>query len=57
MVSAFLQTLADSGGGVVDPYPSASRFYLGRRMRASERAELRSFTRATVRACCTRTSS
>ena len=27
IVSAFPQTLADSGGGVVDPYPSASRVF------------------------------
>ena len=27
ILSAFPQTLADSGGGVVDPYPSASRVF------------------------------
>ena len=27
IVSAFPQTLADSGGGVVDPYPSDSRVF------------------------------
>ena len=27
IVSAFPQTLAESGGGVVDPYPSASRVF------------------------------
>ena len=27
IVSAFPQTLADGGGGVVDPYPSASRVF------------------------------
>ena len=31
--------------------------YWGRQRRASERAELRPFTRATARACCSRTSS
>ena len=31
--------------------------YRGRRRRASERAELRPLTQATVRACCSRTSS
>ena len=31
--------------------------YLGRRRSASERVEFRPFTRATVRACCSRTSS
>ena len=35
-------------------HPSAA--YWGRRRRASERAELRPLTRATVRACCSRTS-
>ena len=56
VVGAFPQPLADSGGGVLDLNPSASRV-LGRRRRASERAELRPFTQATVRACCSRTSS
>ena len=56
VVSAFPQTLADSGGGVLDPNPSAGRV-LGAAEEASERAELRPFTRATMRACCSRTSS
>ena len=56
VVGAFPQPLADSGGGVINPNPSAGRI-LGRRRRASERVELRPFTRATVRACCSRTSS
>ena len=55
-VSAFPQTLADSGGGVLDPNPPPAAYW-GRRRRTSERAELRPFTRATVRACCSRISS
>ena len=39
----------------IQTHPPAA--YWGRRRRASERAELRPFTRATVRACCSRTSS
>ena len=43
--------------GVVHPYPSASRVFGAAEEGIGESAELRPFTRATLRACCSHTSS
>ena len=55
-ISAFALSLSRCGGCVVYPYP-ASSYVFGRPRSASERVELRPLMRATVRGCCSQTSS
>ena len=56
IVSAFPQTLADSGGGVVDPYPSASRVFGAAEEGIGESGNASVYP-SNGEACCSRTSS
>ena len=56
IVSALPQTLADSGGGVVDPYPSASRVFGAAAEGIGESGNASVYPR-NGEACCSRTSS
>ena len=51
IVSTFPQSLTDSGGGIVDPHPSASRVF-GVTEKSIGEGGVRPLTRAMVRACC-----